>query len=203
MDSEKDIMCSELDGMEYNVSKYIESFNNKAKMFLVCFSPDIRDEILVTNPDDRKYFTEEQCKFVSGYPTKEGMQDTYEALMTPERKEIEFWDRIGEVPPFVKECRLDWDKLLEDYRQQKKEEDTELFKQEDKKYMDAINTLTTAEVKAFEEEGEIPARIANVVTMGSDMHFYFINIPDKRPSTGGYVFDDIQVTSDGTAVEDD
>ena len=201
MDSEKDIMCSELDGIEYNVAKYIESFNNKARMFLVCFSPDIRDEILISNPDDRKYFTEQQCQFVSGYPTKEGMQDTYEALMTPERKEIEFWDRIGEVPPFVKECRMDWDKLVADYRKLKEEEDTEMFRIEDEKYLKALDSITVAEVKAFEEDGVIPAKVANVVQMGSDMHFYFINIPDKRPSTGGYIFDDIQVTAN--TVEED
>ena len=68
--------------------------------------------------------------------------------------------------------------------------------------MKALDSLTVAEVKAFEEEGVIPIKVANVVQMGSDMHFYFINIPDKRPSTGGYVFDDIQVTSNSTVDED-
>lgn len=48
---------------------------------------------------------------------KEGDQDTYEALMTPERKEIEFWEKIGEVPPFVKECNIDWDELVKKYHE--------------------------------------------------------------------------------------
>ena len=29
------------------------------------------------------------------------------------------------------------------------------------------------------------------MTMGSDMRLYFKKIPNKTPSTGGYVFDDI------------
>ena len=62
---------------------------------------------MITNPEDRKYFTKEQAQLVSGYPNKESDQDTYEQLMKPERKEIEFWLKIGEVPPFVKECGID------------------------------------------------------------------------------------------------
>ena len=59
------------------------------------------------------FFTEEEAKLVSGYPNKPEDQDTFEALMTPEIKEIEFWVSINEVPPFVKECNIDWDKLVE------------------------------------------------------------------------------------------
>ena len=43
--------------IEYNVVKYIDQFNSRIKPLLVCFSPEIRQEILITNPEDRKYFT--------------------------------------------------------------------------------------------------------------------------------------------------
>ena len=56
--------------------------------------------------------------------------------MTPERKEIAFWDKINEVPPFVKECGIDWDKLLDEYKSEKLSEDDELFKIENQKYLD-------------------------------------------------------------------
>ena len=158
---------------------------------MVCFSPDIRNKILITNPKDRQYFTEEDAKLVSGYPNKETDQDTYEALMTPEKKEIEYWVKINEEPPFVKECGIDWDNLVKNYLEEKKKEEDELFQIENNKYLEALNTLTTKDVELFEEEGELPDSITDVVTLDTDMHFYFKKIPSMTPSTGGFVFDDI------------
>jgi hypothetical protein len=190
---EEDVLCSDYEGLEYNVEKYIEQFNKRITPLLVCFHPDIRGKILVTNPKDKKFFTEEESKLVSGYPNKEGDQDTYEALMTPENKEVEFWLKINEVPPFVKECGIDWDALVEKYKKEKEEENNLLFQEENNKYLEALDTITNEEVDKFEEEGEIPQVLASIVTINSsDMRFYFKKIPNKTPSTGGFVFDDIQ-----------
>lgn len=193
LDKEEDVLCSEYEGLEYNVEKYIEQFNKRITPLLVCFHPDIRNEILVTNPKDKKFFTEEQSKLVSGYPNKEGDQDTYEALMTPERKEIEFWLKINEVPPFVKECNIDWDDLVEKYKKEIEEENNAIFQEENKKYLEALEKITNSEVDEFETEGEIPQSLNSIVTLNSsDMRFYFKKIPNKTPSTGGFIFDDIQ-----------
>jgi len=191
MEDEKDILCSDIDGLEYNSEKYIEQFNNRIKPLLVCFSPNIRNEILISNPENRKYFTEEEAKLVAGYPNKESDQDTYEALMTPEKKEIAYWLKINETPPFIKECNIDWDNLVKDYIKEKEENDNELFKVENEKYLEALNNLTDKDVEAFEEDGVLPQTILDVVTLDSDMHFYFNKIPSVVPSTGGFVFDDI------------
>ena len=191
LDKEEDVLCSDYEGMEYNVEKYIDQFNKRITPLLVCFHPDIRNKILVTNPKDKLFFTEEESKLVSGYPNKEGDQDTYEALMTPERKEIEFWLKINEVPPFVKECGIDWDDLVEKYKKEVETEQNELYNAENQKYIDALNELTNKEVEEFEEEGKLPTSLTSLVTVGSDMRFYFKKIPNKTPSTGGYIFDDI------------
>jgi DNA polymerase elongation subunit (family B) len=191
VDSEEDALCSDYEGLEYNVDKYIDQFNKRITPLLVCFHPDIRNKILVTDPKDKMFFTEAQSKLVSGFPNKEGDQDTFEALMTPERKEIEFWTSINEVPPFVKECNIDWDKLVADYKAEIEKEKDEIFQIENKKYIDALNNLTDADIEAFEEEGKLPASFTSIVTLGSDMRLYFKKIPDKTPSTGGFVFDDI------------
>jgi hypothetical protein len=159
---------------------------------LVCFHPDIRNKILVTNPKDKQYFTEEQSKLVSGHPNKETDQDTYEALMTPERKEIEFWTKINEVPPFVKECGINWDDLVEKYKKEVEEENNAIFQEENKKYLDILNEITNKEVEEFETDGIIPQALNSIVTLNAtDMIFYFKKMPDKTPSTGGFVFDDI------------
>ena len=191
VDSEDDVLCSDYEGLEYNVEKYIDQFNKRITPLLVCFHPDIRNKILVTNPKDKMFFTEAQAQLVSGYPNKPEDQDTFEALMTPERKEIEFWTKIGEVPPFVKECNIDWDKLVADYKAEVEQENNEIFQVENKKYIDALNRLTDDDIEAFEEEGKLPPSIASIVTLGSDMRLYFKKLPDKTPSTGGYAFDDI------------
>jgi len=201
LDKEEDVLCSECEGLEYNVEKYIDQFNKRITPLLVCFHPDIRKRILITDPKDRMFFTEEESRLVSGYPNKPEDQDTFEALMTPERKEIEFWTSINEVPPFVKECDIDWDGLVEKFNKEKEEENNLLFKEENEKYLEIINNLTKEDISNFETEGELPSSLTSIVTMGSDLRFYFNKIPSKTPSTGGYVFDDISIlnveTSEG------
>lgn len=189
IEADEDILCN--DDIEYNVVKYIEQFNSRIKPLLVCFSPEIRSKIMIQNPDDRQYFTEEQCKLVSGFPNKETDQDTFEQLMTPERKEIEYWLSINEVPPFVKECGINWDELVAKHNKIKEEEQDIVFKEENEKYLQALSKLTEDEVNKFEDDGEIPQSLLNIVTLDSDMHFKFIKIPTMTPSTGGYIFDDI------------
>ena len=192
LDKEEDVLCSEYEGLEYNVEKYIDQFNKRIKPLLVCFHPDIRNKILVNNPKNKLFFTEEQSKLVSGYPNKKEDQDTFEALMTPERKEIEFWVKINEVPPFVKECNIDWDGLVKKHLEEVKQENNELYTTENAKYLAALDAITNKDVEEFESEGKIPAVLSSIVTLGSDMRFYFKKIPNKTPSTGGFIFDDIQ-----------
>ena len=191
IDNDENVLCSDVDGLEYNSEKYINQFNSRITPLLVCFSPEIRNKILITNPSDRLYFTEEESKLVSGCPNKETDQDTYEVLMTPEKKEIDFWVKINETPPFIKECGIEWDKLVENYKEDKKKEENELFKQENEKYLEILNNLTDKEIELFEDEGEIPEQLLDIVTLDSNMRFYFKKIPDMTPSTGGYVFDDL------------
>ena len=54
LDKEEDVLCSEYEGLEYNVEKYIDQFNKRISPLLVCFHPNIRDKILITNPKDKK-----------------------------------------------------------------------------------------------------------------------------------------------------
>lgn len=191
IDSDEDILCN--DDFEYNVVKYIEQFNKRIKPLLVCFSNDIREKILIQNPKDRQYFTEEQCKLVSGFPYKDIDQDTYEQLMTPERKEIEYWLSINEIPPFVNECGIDWEKLVEEYHKTIEQENNAIFQEENAKYLDALNSLTKSDIDDFNDDGTIPQSLSKIVTLGADMHFRFIKLPSMCPSTGGYIFDDLLV----------
>lgn len=199
VESDEVILCN--DEIEYNVTKYLDQFNKRITPLLVCFHPEIRDKILIDNPQDRPYFTEEECKLVSGYPMKETDQDTYEALMTPEKKEIEFWLSINETPPFASECGIDWDETVREYKEKKEFENGEIFKAENERYLKLLDTITKDERITFIEEGKIPERFDEVVKMDSDLHFYFVNIPDMTPSTGGSVIDDFQLDFDDSEIE--
>ena len=200
IESDEDVMCSEVkvkndkgeeEALEYNVTKYIDQFNKRVVTLLVCFSPEIRGEILIDNPDDRKSFTQKQAQLVSGFPNKESDQDTYEALMTPERKEIEFWLKAGEEPPFVKECGIDWDGLVQKHLEVLKKEEDALFKQEDKRYLEALEQITEEDLEKLENEGILPEVLNDIVVLDNTLHFKFVKLPDMSPSTGGYLFEDV------------
>lgn len=164
INSEKDEFCSEENGIEYNVSKYIDMFNKRITPLLVCFSKEIRDKILIENPEDRQYFTEDECKLSSGEPNKPSDQDTYEQLMTMEDKEIKFWTKYDLVPPFLKECGMgDWETIKQDYFNRMEKEKELGIDKEREAYIAAINKLNAEDVDKFVEEGEMPASILKIV----------------------------------------
>lgn len=199
IDAEEEIYCNE--EFEYNVIKYIDQFNSRIKPLLVCFSPEIRSQILITNPSDRQYFTKEQCELVSGFPNKETDQDTYEQLMSLERKELEYWTSIDEEPPFVKECGIDWEKIKAEFFETKKQEESIIFKEENEKYLNILKNLTQEDLDKFYENGELPSQFNSVVQLGHDMLFRFIKLPELTPSTGGYIFDDISLENNNSEAE--
>ncbi len=86
---------------EYNVPRYITAFNKRIEPLLVVFSPEIRDEILVENPDDRPLFTKTQTKLVRGYPRKDGDQDTLDEVLTLSDTEQIFWKSVGIDPYYM------------------------------------------------------------------------------------------------------
>lgn len=161
IDSEEEIFCDDLN-IEYNAAKYIEQFNSRIKPLLVCFSPSIRDRILVDNPDNAQYFTEEESKLISGIPNKPTDQDTYEQLMTIEDKEIRFWHSINEEPPFVKECDMNWEEILDDYLKRTEEEKRNGISNERELYENIIDSLTREEVFNFIENGETPGALLKI-----------------------------------------
>ena len=108
---------------DYNVPKYLDAFNKRIKPLLVCFSPEIRDSIIIDVAKDKKtkliklqersVFTESQCELTSGQPYNKEDQDTYEDLMIMEDKEIRFWDSVNKIPNNMEED--EWEAIRKDY----------------------------------------------------------------------------------------
>lgn len=162
IEREEDTFCS--DGFEYNTAKYIDAFNKRITPLLVCFDRKIRDSILITNPDDRHYFTEDECKLVSGQPNKPTDQDTYEQLMTMEDKELKFWTTYDLVPPFVEECDMGtWDEIKGEYLNRLEEEKTNGIAEERAIYADTIDKISKEDYEAFFEEGTLPAALNKII----------------------------------------
>ena len=158
IDSETDVYCSE--GEEYNSAKYIDQFNKRITPLLVCFSKDIRNKILITNPEDRQYFTEEESRLTSGQPNKVTDQDTYEALMTMEDKEIKFWAAHPEFEiPYLAECNMNWDDILAEYTNRIETEKNNGIALMREKIDDIIRQLKDNEKQSLIEKGTLPKSV--------------------------------------------
>lgn len=169
IEDEEDHFCDE--GFEYNVPKYIEQFNKRIRPLLVCFSKTIRtkidpktgkevDNILVSNPQERKQFTIEESQLTSGEPYKETDQDTYEALMTMEDKEIKFWIDNNKTPLFVKEIGMDWDAIVEDYNKRQKLLEEKAVAEEKIKFDSILAKMKASDLK----NGDFPESLFKIVS---------------------------------------
>ena len=166
LESEEDYFCEE--GKEYNVPKYIDMFNSRISPLLVCFKKGIREHILITNPRDRQYFSDEDCELVSGEPNKPGDQDTYEALMTMSDKEVEFWIKHPEWDiPFLKECDIDWDKIQSEHIEKENEEKRLGIDKVKNEFSLAVMNLTEDDWGNI-ENNSIPESLTNIADYNED-----------------------------------
>lgn len=163
VEAEEDTFCT--DNLEYNAPKYIEQFNKRINPLLVCFSPEIRDRILIKTPDKRQYFTESDAKLDSGHPNKPENQDSYEQLLTMEDKEISYWISVNETPPFVSELNIDWDELVNNYKLRMEKLKEESIALEVEKYNQILSELVKKEVDDFIDDVKIPKEISKFLKL--------------------------------------
>ena len=167
IDSEKDLLCSDLEDkgvyIEYNCQKYISAFNKRISSFLACFDKSIRDEILVNDPKDRKYFTKEQCELVNSQPMNASDQDNYDVLMRMEDREVEFWKRNGITPPFTEEIgQGKWSDIVNEYDGRKKREQEMGIDKEKEALGKAISGMTSLDCDKFIDDGIVPNDVLKI-----------------------------------------
>ena len=98
---------------EYNVPRALTTFNKRIEPLLVVFKDEVRDGLLVTNPEDRGFFTKEQCSLINGVPFKQGDQDTLEEVLTLSEGEVKYWDKRGLDPNYIYELASDgWEEFV-------------------------------------------------------------------------------------------
>ena len=100
---EKDIVNNPNLTGEYNVARYLTNFNKRIEPLLVVFQEEVREGLLVENPEKRGLFTKDQCVLINGVPFEEGDQDKLEEVMALSEGEVEFWKKRGIDPNYMYE----------------------------------------------------------------------------------------------------
>jgi len=98
---------------EYNIQRAITTFNKRIAPLLVVFKEEVRNGLIVNNPEDRGFFTKSQCELINGVPFKEGDQDTLEEVLTLSDGEVKYWDKRGMSPDYIYELASEgWEKFI-------------------------------------------------------------------------------------------
>ncbi len=95
---------------EYNVPRAIVTFNKRIEPLLVVFQQEVRDNLLVTDPEQRGIFTTAQCELINGMPFEDGDQDKLkEDVLDITEQELNYWNRRGLSPEYIYElAEEDW-----------------------------------------------------------------------------------------------
>jgi len=89
---------------EYNIQRAIATFNKRVEPLMIVFDDEVRDTLLVKDPEDRSFYTTDQCKLINGKPFSPADQDdVYENLIKMEQGEVEFWESVGIDPNYMYE----------------------------------------------------------------------------------------------------
>lgn len=163
---------------EYNAAKYLTAFNKKVKPLIVCFSKEIRKDILldvikeknketkttIEKLKERQFFTQAQCELVSGQPEEEDDQDRYfEDLMLMEDKEIKFWSKVGMTPNNMDE--EEWINLKKDYEIRMENARIEGIQNEKDKLDEIFKRLEISDLLDVEKKGILPIKVLTIVSM--------------------------------------
>ena len=98
---------------EYNIQRAITTFNKRITPLLVVFKKEVRDGLIVNNPEDRGFFTKDQCGLINGVPFREGDQDTLEEVLTLSEGEIKYWDKREMSPDYIYELASEgWEEFI-------------------------------------------------------------------------------------------
>jgi DNA polymerase elongation subunit (family B) len=100
---------------DYNVPRAITTFNNRIEPLLIVFKQDVRDNLIVDNPEKRTFFTSQQCELINGVPFEEKDQDRIqEDLLDLEPKELEYWEKRGIDPNYIYDLAEEgWEKYID------------------------------------------------------------------------------------------
>ena len=98
---------------DYNVPRALATFNKRIEPLLVVFKEEIRDGLLVNKPEDRSFFTKDQCELINGVPFEEKDQDKLDEVLALSEGEIKYWEKRGLDPDYIYKLASEgWEELV-------------------------------------------------------------------------------------------
>ena len=99
---------------DYNVPRAITTFNKRIEPLLVCFKQEVRDGLIVNEPENRGIFTTAQCELINGMPFEEGDQDKLEEdVLKITDAELSYWERREMNPNYIYDLAEEgWEKHI-------------------------------------------------------------------------------------------
>ena len=81
---------------EYNVPRAVATFNKRIEPLLVVFQNEVREHLIVADPEQRGIFTTAQCELINGNPLGDGDQDDLQKdVLDITEQELNYWERRG------------------------------------------------------------------------------------------------------------
>ena len=112
---DKDILDNNPDMTgDYNVPRAMVTFNKRIEPLMVVFKDDVRNGLIVNEPDKRGIFTVSQCELINGHPLSDGDQDRLkEDVLDITEAELRYWEKRGLDPNYMYELAEEgWDKSI-------------------------------------------------------------------------------------------
>jgi DNA polymerase elongation subunit (family B) len=112
---DKDILEKdpELTG-DYNVPRAVSTFNKRIEPLMVVFQDEVRNGLIVSDPEQRGIFTTAQCELINGHPLGEGDQDDLQKdVLDITEQELNYWERRGLKPDYMYDlAEENWEEKL-------------------------------------------------------------------------------------------
>jgi hypothetical protein len=87
---------------DYNVPRAIVTFNKRIEPLMVVFKDDVRNGLIVADPEKRGIFTAGQCELINGHPLSDGDQDRLqEDVLDITEQELKYWEKRGLSPNYM------------------------------------------------------------------------------------------------------
>lgn len=98
---------------EYNVPRAIVTFNKRIEPLMVVFKDEVRNNLIVNEPENRGIFTAAQCELISGHPLSDEDQDSISDLLTLSDAEVEYWKKRDLSPDYIYDLAEEgWEKYI-------------------------------------------------------------------------------------------
>jgi len=87
---------------DYNVPRAIVTFNKRIEPLMVVFQEEVRNGLIVNEPEKRGIFTTSQCELINGQPLADGDQDRLkEDVLDITEAELKYWEKRGLSPYYM------------------------------------------------------------------------------------------------------